>query len=79
MRKSKYFFLNILVSHEQRDKHDKNVSNFHSAKDTLTRNIECLDSCWHKVFALERHCRLEKVIKACLSIFTRPMIEQPSG
>lgn len=66
MRKSKYFFLNILVSHEQRDKHDKNVSNFHSAKHTLTCNIECLDSCWNKVFALEIYCRLEKVIKACL-------------
>ena len=61
-RKLKNFFLNILDSDEQHGKDDRNVSNFHLAKDIPASNglinvgikylLQKNMTCWRKLFQL---------------------------
>nr|XP_047140460.1 uncharacterized protein LOC124815724 [Hydra vulgaris] len=74
-QKLKEFFPNI-IKIDEADLFDREVVAFHLAKDLPAVKGKRLDQWWSEVFVLNRYNLLTKVIKACLSIFTGPMIEQ---
>nr|XP_047128889.1 uncharacterized protein LOC124809169 [Hydra vulgaris] len=74
-QKLKEFFPNI-IKIDEADLFDREVVAFHLAKDLPAVKGKRLDQWWSEVFVLNRYNLLTKIIKACLSIFTGPMIEQ---
>ena len=70
-----------VISESEHDQFDLEVNDYHLSTNLPTINktdgcAKCLDEWWSEVFEMKRFPVLEKVIKACLSIFTGPMIEQ---
>ena len=81
MKKLKTYFVTVITDDATADAFDLEVDKFH-----LETNLPAalctddspkrLDEWWAEVFSNRKYPILFKMIKACLSIFTGPMIEQ---
>lgn len=82
MKKLKDYFLNIIKVDEISDAFDKEVNNYHLSNNLapVLQSDEAENSLgmWcAEVFANHQYPNLFNLIKAWLSIFTGPVIEQP--
>ena len=76
MKKLASFYPNI-IKEEELDNHDADVDKFHMLTDLPEwKEGTRLDHWWGEVFKKHSLVYLEKVVKACLSIFTGPRVEQ---
>ena len=81
MKTLKGYFSNIIKDYEISDAFDIEVNNYHlinnlppiSQSDDAEKS---LGMWWAEVFANHQYPNLFNIIKACLSIFTGPIIEQ---
>ena len=75
-------YLPTIILEEERDVLDHQIDQFHlengaPAIEKTDGTLKQLDEWWGEVFDhLPQYQTLYKLIKACLSIFTGPMIEQ---
>ena len=79
MKKLKVFFPTVIPK-DQFDNVDKEIDEFHLEDVTPARETDGkekqLDKWWAEVFQLSKFPLLSKLIKACLCIFSGPMVEQ---
>ena len=79
MKKSKVFFPAVIPK-DQFDNVDKEIDEFHPEDVTPARETDGkekqLNKWWAEVFQLGNFPLFSKLIKACLCIFSGPMVEQ---
>ena len=81
IKKLRTYFPTVIIDDAAADAFDIEVDKFHL--ETNLPVCECLDGSpkrldewWAEVFSMGKYPTLFKLVKACLSIFTGPMIEQ---
>ena len=78
--KLKVFFPTVIPK-DQFDNVDKKIDEFHLEDATPARQTDGkekqLGKWWAEVFQLGKYPLLSKFMKACLCIFSGPMVEQP--